>query len=66
MSELKADVKFYNSVKGFGFLREKETGEEIFVHATGLLDTIYENDEVTFEKTEGKKGPMAINVRVIG
>ena len=52
MNELKADVKFYNSVKGFGFLREKETGEEIFVHATGLL--------------EGKKGPMAINVRVIG
>jgi len=66
MNELKANVKFYNSVKGFGFLREKETGEEIFVHATGLVDVIYENDEVTFERSEGKKGPIATNVRVIG
>lgn len=65
MSELKGSVKFYNSVKGFGFLIENETGKEYFVHATALQDTISENDEVSFDLTEGKKGLNAINVKVI-
>ena len=59
-----AKVKFYNSTKGFGFLVDIETGAEIFTHATGIIDEINENDEVTYEVTEGKKGPNAVNVRL--
>lgn len=58
-------VKFFNESKGFGFVRETATGKEYFVHVTGLLvDNIYENDEVTFELKEGKKGLNAVNVRL--
>lgn len=56
-------VKFYNSVKGFGFVTD-ESGTDVFVHATGLVDEIQENDLVTYEVTEGKKGPNAVNVKV--
>lgn len=65
MSELKGIVKFYSDAKGFGFIKESETETEYFVHATGLQDTIDENDEVSFELTEGRKGMNAINVKVI-
>lgn len=58
-------VKFYNAAKGFGFIVEDETGTEIFVHATGVKGTIKENDEVTYEVTQGKKGLNAINVSVL-
>ncbi len=56
-------VKFYNEAKGFGFITD-ETGTDIFVHVTGLIDEIREHDSVTFEVTEGKKGPNATNVKV--
>jgi cold shock protein len=56
-------VKFYNEAKGFGFIKENG-GEEYFVHATGLQDDIRENDEVTFELKEGKKGLNAVNVKL--
>lgn len=56
-------VKFYNESKGFGFITN-EAGKDIFVHATGLIDEIRENDSVTFDVTEGKKGLNAINVKV--
>ena len=58
-------VKFFNETKGFGFIRDNETGKEVFVHATGLIDKIRENDEVTYEMSDGKKGPNAINVKKI-
>ena len=51
----KGKVKFYNSTKGFGFICDEKTGEDIFVHATGLKADIYEGDVVTFELTQGKK-----------
>jgi CspA family cold shock protein len=54
-------VKFFNDAKGFGFIKE-ENGQEIFVHATGLNEDIRENDNVTYETEEGKKGMNAINV----
>ena len=57
-------VKFYKSDKGFGFIKDKETGKEVFVHATGLTETIQQNDEVEFDVEEGKKGPQAVNVRL--
>ena len=58
-------VKFFNESKGFGFIKETSTGQEYFVHISGLLvDQIHENDEVTFELKEGKKGLNAVNVRL--
>ncbi len=55
-------VKFFIAAKGFGFIKD-ESGQEVFVHATGLIDKIKENDLVTFEVAEGKKGLNAINVK---
>jgi CspA family cold shock protein len=57
-------VKFFNETKGFGFIRESESGKEYFVHVTGLVDKIRDNDTVTFEIQEGKKGLNAVNVKL--
>ena len=57
-------VKFFNETKGFGFIKEDESGKEYFVHVTGLVDKIKENDNVTFEIKEGKKGLNAVNVKL--
>ena len=56
-------VKFFNVSKGYGFIKVDDSGQEVFVHATGLIDQIRENDKVTFEISEGKKGPNAVDVR---
>ena len=56
-------VKFYDNAKRFGFIKVDETGEEVFVHSSGLIDQISQNDKVTFEMGEGKKGPNAVNVK---
>ena len=59
-------VKFFNEAKGFGFIKETGTGTDYFVHISGLLvDSLNENDAVTFELKEGKKGLYAVNVRLI-
>jgi CspA family cold shock protein len=57
-------VKFFDETKGFGFIRNNETGEEVFVHATGLIDEIQKDDDVTFEVSQGKRGLNAVNVKV--
>lgn len=57
-------VKFFNEVKGFGFIKDQETDEEYFVHATGLIDQVREGDEVTFDLQEGRKGLNAANVKL--
>ncbi|MBK6527527.1 MAG: cold shock domain-containing protein [Crocinitomicaceae bacterium] len=59
----KGIVKFFNVTKGFGFIKEDETDKEYFVHATGLIDKVKENDVVTFELEEGKKGLNAVKVK---
>ena len=56
-------VKFFNDSKGFGFIMDSETGKEYFVHASGLIDRIRENDQVSFDITEDKRGKKAINVK---
>ncbi|MFD3001851.1 cold-shock protein [Pontibacter toksunensis] len=56
-------VKFYNDLKGFGFIKESDSDQEYFVHASGLVHEIKENDEVTFELQEGRKGLNAVNVK---
>ena len=59
----KGIVKFFNVTKGFGFLKDDETQNEYFVHVTGLIDQIKENDHVTFELQDGRKGLIAVNVK---
>ena len=60
----KGTVKFFNVTKGFGFIKDEESNNEYFVHVTGLVDEIQENDEVTFELKEGRKGLNAVNVKL--
>ena len=57
-------VKFFNNEKGFGFIKEENTNQEYFVHVTGLVNEVRENDRVTFELKEGKKGLNAVNVKL--
>jgi CspA family cold shock protein len=57
-------VKFFNESKGFGFITPTSGGKEVFVHVTGLIDQIRENDEVSYDVEEGKKGPSAVNVKI--
>jgi len=59
----KGTVKFFNEAKGFGFIKT-ESGNEVFVHVSGLVDKVRENDSVTFDMSEGKKGPNAVNVKL--
>lgn len=61
----KGIVKFYNSSKGFGFIKREDLNEDIFVHSSGLIDNVRENDQVTFEVENGKKGMNAINVTLL-
>lgn len=56
-------VKFFNDAKGFGFIKDANTNQEYFVHVSGLQEEVRENDEVTFDLQEGKKGLNAVNVK---
>lgn len=56
-------VKFFNKSKGFGFIKPEGGGDDIFVHESGLIDDIWENDEVTFDEEQGRKGIVATNVK---
>ena len=58
-------VKFFNNQKGFGFISQNDDRNEIFVHVTGLIDEIRENDQVAYDVEHGRKGLNAINVKVI-
>ena len=61
----KGTVKFFNEAKGFGFIVEDDSNTEHFVHVSGLIDEIREDDTVEFELQEGRKGLNAINVKVV-
>lgn len=59
-------VKFFNESKGFGFIVDDATGQDIFVHVTGLDGVVIrQDDKVSFEVKQGKKGLNAINVKKI-
>jgi len=60
----KGIVIFFNDSKGYGFIREMESNQRIFVHANSLLEPITENNIVTFELTKGPKGPSALKVKL--
>lgn len=56
-------VKFYNTEKMFGFIIDDKTGQENFVHKTGLIDQIKENDAVEYDLVPGKKGLNCVDVK---
>ena len=56
-------VKFFNETKGFGFISQTNGNEDVFVHNSGLIEDVRENDEVTFDIERGQKGLMAVNVK---
>jgi CspA family cold shock protein len=58
-------VKFFNNVKGFGFINPEEGGKDVFVHQSGLIDEITEGDKVSYEVEEGPKGLSATNVKLV-
>ncbi|MDD2196572.1 MAG: cold shock domain-containing protein [Bacteroidales bacterium] len=60
----KGTVKFYDEIKGFGFIKDNESTKEYFVHSSGIIDNIRDNDEVTFDLEEGRKGLNAVNVKL--
>ncbi|MNK13804.1 Cold shock-like protein CspC [compost metagenome] len=57
-------IKFFNQTKGFGFITPAGGGDDIFVHVSGLINEVRENDNVTFDVENGKKGVNAVNVRI--
>jgi len=62
---MQGTVKFFNETKGFGFITPENGGKDIFVHTTGLVDEIRENDKVEYDEEEGQKGLNATNVKVV-
>jgi cold shock CspA family protein len=61
----KGIVTFFNDSKGYGFIKDLETQESVFVHVNGLTQLIKENNKVSFEVEMGQKGPIAVNVKIV-
>jgi len=61
----KGVVTFFNESKGYGFIKDSDSQDSVFVHANGLTEPIKENNKVTFEVEMGKKGPNAVRVKVV-
>ena len=63
---MQGTVKFFNDAKGFGFIKPSNSNEQdIFVHSSGLIDEIRENDEVEYEVEKVKKGLNAVKVKLV-
>ncbi|HAA14009.1 MAG TPA: cold-shock protein [Cytophagales bacterium] len=62
---LEGTVKFFNESKGYGFIVENGTNNEVFVHISGLTEPVAKDDRVSYEVREGRKGMNAVNVKRI-
>ena len=62
---MQGTVKFFNGSKGFGFIKPDDSSEDIFVHTSGLIDDIRENDKVEYDTERGRKGMNAVNVKIV-
>lgn len=62
---MQGTVKFFNETKGFGFITPSDSSADIFVHTSGLVDEIRENDKVQYDEQRGKKGMNAVNVTLL-
>lgn len=58
-------VKFFNKIRGFGFIAPDDGGKDVFVHKSDLVDEITEGDKVSYDVEESEKGLNAINVKVV-
>ena len=58
-------VTFFNDAKGYGFIKDLETQESVFVHINSLTEAIKENNKVIFEVQMGPKGANAVNVKLV-
>lgn len=61
----KGTVSFFNDAKGFGFIRDSETKESVFVHINNVVDEIKEGNLVSFEVEMGQRGPTAVQVKLV-
>ena len=61
----KGIVTFFNDAKGYGFIKDQETQESVFVHVNSLTEEIKEHNKVTFEIEMGPKGANAVNVKLV-
>lgn len=59
----KGTVNFFNSAKGFGFIKDSQTGESVFFHQNNLTEQVKEGDRLIYEVEMGDRGPMAVNVK---
>lgn len=58
-------VTYYNDQKGYGFIKDVETQESVFVHVNELKEEVVENNKVTYEVEMGQKGPVAVRVSIV-
>lgn len=61
----KGKITFFNHEKGFGFIKDQQTQQSIFVHVNNLSGEVKENDKVSFEIEIGQRGPFAVNVKIL-
>ena len=61
----KGIVTFFNDSKGYGFIKDLETQESVFVHINNVTEPIKENNKVSFEVEMGPKGPNAVRVKLV-
>ncbi len=57
-------IKFFNESKGYGFITDDQTQQDVFVHVSGLNQDVREGDSVSYEVREGKRGLNAVNVEI--
>ena len=63
---MQGKVKFFNSSKGYGFIVDDETGDDVFVHVTSLIGLkINEGDKVEYVIEEGERGKTATNIQLV-